>query len=163
MLRINSTTTRAVTAFDVVGLFCILLKCRPTASCRSCGARIIIRYVFTVKQKRCIPSKKNKQKKQPRKLSPARPLFNKMQGNHPLCPHSTHYPHFVKHFLPRFRTAPRSCSIPGMSTWQAPPAIWQKNGGKSCRINHLGARGKLSPARSPGQGLVFHLSSSRVR
>lgn len=47
---------------------------------------------------------KNKQKKQPRKLSPARPLFNKMQGNHPLCPHSTHYPHFVKHFLSHFRT-----------------------------------------------------------
>ena len=101
MLRINSTTTRAVTAFDVVGLFCILLKCRPTASCRSCGARIIIRYMFTVKQKRCIPSK-NKQKKQPRKLSPARPLFNKMQGNHPLCPHSTHHPHIVKLFLPLF-------------------------------------------------------------
>lgn len=98
MLRINSTTTRAVTAFDVVGLFCILLKCRPTASCRRSGARIIIRYVFTVKSKRCTPSKKQT-KKQPRKLSPARPPFNKMQGNHPLCPHSTHYPHFVKHFL----------------------------------------------------------------
>lgn len=42
---------------------------------------------------------KKTNKKQPRKLSPARPPFNKMQGNHPLCPHSTHYPHFVKHFL----------------------------------------------------------------
>ena len=70
---------------------------------------------------------------------------------------------FVNLFLPHCRTAPRSCSTPGMSTWQAPPAIWQKNGGKSCRVNHPGARGKLSPARSPGQSLVFHLSSSRVR
>ena len=83
MLRINSTTTRAVTAFDVVGLFCILLKCRPTASCRSCGAHIIIRYVFTVNQKRCISSKKTNKKNSRASFHPRGRCLTKCKGTTP--------------------------------------------------------------------------------
>ena len=75
MLRINSTTTRAVTAFDIVDLVFIVLNTSSTAGCRSCGTCILIYTALTVKKIRVLNRDKTKQ--QPRELSPVRPLFNK--------------------------------------------------------------------------------------
>ncbi len=141
MLRINSTTTRAVTAFDVVGLFCIFGMPPYGFMPQLRRAHYNALHVYCQDNAIFFSAKKQTKKTAAQAFTGAA-IYPKMQGNHPLYPHSTHYPHFVKHFLPHFRTTPPNCSIPGMSTWPEPPAIWQKNGGKSCRINHPRGAGK---------------------
>ncbi len=107
MLRINSTTTRAVTAFDVVGLFCIFgmppYGFMPQLRHAHCNTL----HVYC--QDNAIFSAKKTNKKTAAQAFTGAAIYPKMQGNHPLYPHSTHYPHFVKHFLPHFRANAFRC------------------------------------------------------
>ena len=83
MLRINSTTTRAVTAFDVVGLFCIFgmppYGFMPQLRRAHCNAL----HIYCQDNAIFFLQKKNKQKKKPRKLSPARLFIQKCKGTTP--------------------------------------------------------------------------------
>ena len=95
--------TRAVTAFDVVGLFCIFgmppygfMPQLRHAHCNTLHIYCQDNAIFSAK-------------KTAAQAFTGAAIYPKMQGNHPLYPHSTHYPHFVKHFLPHFR-ANRSVS-----------------------------------------------------
>lgn len=113
MLRINSTTTRAVTAFDVVGLFCIFGMPPYGFMPQLRHAHYNALHVYCQDDAIFFLQKTNE--KTAAQAFTGAAIYPKMQGNHPLYPHSTHYPHFVKHFLPHFRTVPRSCTQPSPS------------------------------------------------
>ena len=103
MLRINSTTTRAVTAFDVVGLFCIFGMPPYGFMPQLRHAHYNALHVYCQDDAIFFLQKTNE--KTAAQAFTGAAIYPKMQGNHPLYPHSTHYPHFVKHFIPHFRTA----------------------------------------------------------
>lgn len=104
MLRINSTTTRAVTAFDVVGLFCIFGM--PPYGFMPQKRRAHYNTLHVYCQDNAIFFLQKKQtKKTAAQAFTGAAIYPKMQGNHPLCLHSTHTPHKVKHFLAKKTTA----------------------------------------------------------
>ena len=130
-------------------------KCRPTAPCRRSGTRILTRSVSARKKNRfstCIffrnqaappkPPPRTPNKKNGRASFHRRGYLSKNAREPPLVPSFYPLPSLCQAFSSTLRTVPRSCFIPGMSTWPEPPAIWQKNGGKSCRINHPRGAGK---------------------